>query len=79
MPTATLTSKGQVTIPKEVRNALDLDTGDRVAFVMRDDGVVELRPETTDLLELFGILPSTRGVVSVEEMNAAIEQSVEKK
>ena len=38
MPTATLTTKGQVTIPKEVREHLGVETGDRLSFVVQDDG-----------------------------------------
>lgn len=72
MPTATLTSKGQVTIPKEVRDKLGLDTGDRLAFRVRDDGVVELAPENVALMSLYGIVkPTVRGV-SVEDMKATI-------
>lgn len=73
MPGSTVSSKGQVTIPKEVRDALRLDTGDRVLFVVRDDGTVELRPETVDLLDLVGMLEPRGGKhVSIEEMNEAI-------
>lgn len=74
MPTATLTSKGQVTIPKEVREKLGLDTGDRLAFRIREDGVVELAPETVDLMSLYGSLkPKIRGV-SVEDMKATVRR-----
>lgn len=77
MPTSTLSSKGQVTIPKEVRDALRIDTGDRVLFVVREDGVVELRPETVDLLDLVGILEPPDGRhVTIEEMNEGIGQAV---
>ncbi len=70
MPTATLTSKGQVTIPKEVRDRLGLDTGARLAFRVRDDGIVELSPENVDLMSLYGtVKPPVRGV-SVEDMKA---------
>lgn len=76
MPAATLTAKGQVTIPKEVRDALELDAGDRVTFFIREDGVVELRPETIDIRELFGILATGRKKpVTVEEMNRAIKRA----
>lgn len=45
MPSAKLTSKGQITIPKEVREALGLHTGDRLAFRVHDDGRVEVEAE----------------------------------
>jgi antitoxin PrlF len=76
MPEAKLTSKGQVTIPKEVREALHLDAGDRVQFFIREDGVVELRPQTVDLKDLYGLLEYEGEAVSVEEMNEAIGKAV---
>lgn len=73
MPFSTMTSKGQITVPKTIRDALRLDTGDRVQFRLRDDGVVELTPETGDLSALFGILkPTSKKHVSIEEMQRAI-------
>lgn len=72
MPTATVTSKGQVTIPKPVRDALGLETGDRVCFTLREDGVVELVPGTVDVMSLFGILdPDVKGV-TIDAMNEAV-------
>ena len=56
MPTATLTTKGQVTIPKEVRRHLGVDTGDRLSFVVQDDGTVLVEPITRHVRELGGIL-----------------------
>ena len=68
MPASTLTTKGQVTIPKPVRDALGVRAGDRISFVVRDDGIVELRPETVDLKDLFGILTHDGEPVTLEEM-----------
>lgn len=74
MTTATLSSKGQITLPKKVREALRVERGDRLELTLRDDGVVEMRPRTLDLMDLCGILkPEVRGV-SVEDMNEAIRQ-----
>lgn len=74
MSTATVTSKGQITIPKEVRDALGLETGHRVAFWLREDGVVEMHPENVDLMSLCGVLkPSVKGV-TVEDMKEAVRQ-----
>jgi len=74
MPSAKVTSKGQITIPKEIRSALGLDAGDRVAFRLRDDGIVEMLPETVDLLSLYGTLnPATRGV-TIEDMKSAVRR-----
>ncbi|HUU01463.1 MAG TPA: AbrB/MazE/SpoVT family DNA-binding domain-containing protein [Myxococcota bacterium] len=68
MAAATLTSKGQITIPKEIRDALGLENGDRVAFRLREDGVVELHPETLDLVSLHGILKPKKRGVSLDDM-----------
>ena len=73
MSVATLTSKGQVTIPKAVRDALRLKQGDRLEFAVQDDGTIRVRPLTVDLRDLFGILEAGRHV-TVEEMNAALRE-----
>jgi AbrB family looped-hinge helix DNA binding protein len=74
LPTATITSKGQITIPKEVRDALGLESGHQVSFLLREDGVVEMHPATEDLMSLYGILkPSVRGV-TLEDMEEAIRK-----
>jgi len=72
MSTATLTSKGQITIPVDVRNALKLDAGDRVEFVQIAPDRYEFvtaHGEVTALKSMFG---KTAKRVSVEDMNAAI-------
>jgi AbrB family looped-hinge helix DNA binding protein len=76
MPEATLTSKGQITIPKEVRDALHVDAGDRLQFLVRDDGVVELRPRTVDLRDLYGVLSHEGKPVSAQDMDAAIGDAI---
>ena len=75
MPSATLTSKGQLTLPKTIRDLLRLGTGDRVDFIVKDDGTVVLRPATADVRELKGML-HRKGVkpLSVDEMNAIIRR-----
>jgi AbrB family looped-hinge helix DNA binding protein len=79
MPSSTISSKGQITIPKEIREALRVDSGDRVLFIVRADGVVELRPETVDLLDLVGILdPSDGRRATIEQMNDAVRSSAAK-
>jgi AbrB family looped-hinge helix DNA binding protein len=76
---ATLTSKGQVTIPKPVRDALKLRTGDRVDFVMGDDGIVRLVPVTRSVKDLKGMLPKPRRPVTLDEMDAAIARGAARK
>lgn len=72
MPSATMSSKGQITVPSEIREALGLKRGDRVSFRMRKDGVVEMVPESIDLLSLRGLLKPRRKGVSLEDMERAI-------
>src|SRR5450631_1909111 len=70
--TATLTSKGQITIPAEVREALGVDTGDRVEFVEIAPGRYEFIAATKSVTALKGMFGKPRKSVSIEEMNAAI-------
>ena len=72
MATAILTSKGQITIPKEVRERLGVDTGDRVEFVEIEDGVFTMVAATRDIRELKGIIPRPAKPVAIEAMNRAI-------
>lgn len=80
MPTATITSKGQVTIPKAVRNHLRVDAGDQIDFVVTDQGDVVVKGVTVDIRELRGLLKSSRRrAVSVEEMSRAVLREHAKK
>lgn len=72
MPSATVTSKGQITIPKAVREELGLRVGDRVAFRVLDGGTVVVEPETVELGELAGILDPPRKGVTLDTMEDAI-------
>lgn len=72
MATATLTGKGQITIPIEVRQALKLDAGDRVEFVQVEQGRFEIVPATRSVTALKGMFGKPKRTVSIEEMNAAI-------
>jgi antitoxin PrlF len=70
---ATMTSKGQLTIPKEVRDELNLTTGTRF-HVFVQNGEVVARPKNKRLADLAGILgkPPTGEVLTVEQMNEAV-------
>ena len=74
MTTATITSKGQVTIPKDVRSRLGIGTGDRVEFVEIQDGVFQIVAVTQDVQVLKGIVPKPKKPVTIEEMNQAITE-----
>lgn len=75
MPVATITSKGQITIPKAIRDLLGLKPGNRLVFVPRPNGEVIVKAETVDVRSLRGMLKHDGPAVSVEEMNEAIAQS----
>jgi AbrB family looped-hinge helix DNA binding protein len=70
--TATLTSKGQITIPAEAREARHVDTGDRVEFVEIGPGRYEFIAATRSVTALRGMFGRACKAVSIEEMNAAI-------
>lgn len=73
MAVATLTSKGQITIPAQVRDALGLEAGDRLEFVEQGKGQFAIIPATRSVRELKGMFRGKRSKpVSIEEMNAAI-------
>jgi antitoxin PrlF len=75
MTSATVTSKGQVTIPVDVRTHLGLATGDRIEFILNEDtGRYEVVPATRSVTALKGIIRKPAKPVSIEDMNAAIAE-----
>lgn len=75
MAIATITSKGQVTIPREIRKKLLLHSGDRLDFMLNEQGEIVLRPFTRRVDDVFGRLRKPgQKALSPEEMDAAIRQ-----
>lgn len=74
MTTAAMTSKGQITIPADVRQRMGLDTGDRVEFVELEAGVFAIKPAIDDVRLLKGALRKPQKPVSVGDMNAAVRK-----
>ncbi len=72
MASATVTSKGQVTIPVEVRTTLGLQPGSRLAFVPTGTGGYEIHLEAASIRDLKGIVPRPGHPVSLEDMDEAI-------
>jgi|APDOM4702015191_1054821.scaffolds.fasta_scaffold72153_2 antitoxin PrlF len=68
---STLSTKGQIVIPKEVRDKLGLQVGDRVQFI-EDNGGFRLVPATRDIKTLKGVVPRPKKPVSLEEMRASV-------
>ena len=77
MPTSTLTSKGQITLPKEIREYLNLRPGHRLEFEITPEGAVFLRPRNRDIRALKGIVRSPHAkAVTIQEMKEAIAERV---
>jgi antitoxin PrlF len=72
MSTATLTSKGQITIPADVRRSLNVEAGDRVEFVQVEPGRFEVIAANGSVRDLKGMFGKAKRRVCVAEMNAAI-------
>jgi antitoxin PrlF len=72
MATATVTSKGQITLPKSVRERLGVDAGDKVEFIETQPGVFRLVAATRDVRDLKGVIPKPTSPVSVEDMGRVI-------
>ncbi|MCG6137256.1 MAG: AbrB/MazE/SpoVT family DNA-binding domain-containing protein [Nostoc sp. LLA-1] len=74
MANAKITSKGQVTIPKEIRDYLNLDTGSKVDFVIDENGIAKLIPLNVPIKSLSGILhrPGMKSA-TLEDMETAIK------
>ena len=77
MPTVTLTSKGQITIPIEIRRKLRLKDGDKIDFFETEEGMYAMRPKTGSIMELKGVLQQLgyavpNPAVTIEEMNSAV-------
>lgn len=72
MSTATLTSKGQITIPARVRAALGVEAGDRVEFVEVEPGHFELVAATQSVTALKGMVRKPAKPVTIKAMNVAI-------
>lgn len=71
MSESTLTSKGQVTIPADIRKALGISAGARLVFTQLDDGTTVMRAKVRSITELKGLLKPTKRQrsVSIDDMN----------
>jgi antitoxin PrlF len=72
MKYSTLTSKGQVTIPFEIREKLELTIGSKLEFIIQDDFFIVL-PINKSIKALSGILPKPKKALSIDEMNEVIQ------
>jgi antitoxin PrlF len=81
MPTSRITSKGQVTIPKKIREFLNVGAYDTIDFIQLENGKVLITSEQHSAKALFGMLKHKKQSkpVSVDEMNAAIQERYRKR
>ena len=75
MPTTTLTTKGQLTLPKPIRDRLGVHAGDRVEFRVNESGDVLVEAATVDLRDLRGILKREGPAATVEEMEETVRRA----
>ena len=74
-PESTVTRKGQITVPIEIRKALGIKSGDRVSFVLEDGTArLERRGSVTD--RTAGLFRSTQLALSAEQLREAAEQAI---
>jgi AbrB family looped-hinge helix DNA binding protein len=79
MSESTISSKGQVTIPKAIRTRMHLKVGDRLRFVVEADGSVRLAAATRDVSTLRNILPRPKRRATVDDMQSVIRQRAAKR
>ena len=72
MSTATVTSKGQITIPAEVRNKLGLRPGSRLAFVPTASGSYEIHAQSSSIRDLKGVVAPPPEPVTLDDMDEAV-------
>lgn len=76
MPAATMTSKGQITVPAEVRAKFRLHAGTKIDFIVNQAGDLVLKPKTGDIRRLRGIVKYDGPPVSIEDMDRAIGEAI---
>lgn len=77
---ATLTSKGQITLPKEIRDRLGLDAGAQLDFQLQGDDTITVRAVRPDARRVRGLLKSPHAApLTVEQMDAGLAEHLRRK
>jgi antitoxin PrlF len=76
---ATITSKGQITLPKDIRKRFHLNKGDRVEFIVDKNRNIKLVPHKMSIKELKNSVPKADKIISIDEMNEAIKRGAAEK
>lgn len=69
-----MTSKRQITLPKEIREQLKLKPGDQMEFLVEPNGGITVLPVTSDVTILKGLIPQPKQPVTLEAMRTAIKK-----
>ena len=75
----TITSKGQITLPKKIRDMLDLRPGHRIEFIADSKGNITMIPIKRSIKDLKGMVPKSAKTVSLEQMKEAVESEAAKR
>ena len=70
-----MTSKGQVTFPKPIRDKLHLRPGDKIEFMLVEDGSLLVTPVTAPITRLKGMVPKPESPLSLETMDEAVAEA----
>ncbi|MCK5147967.1 AbrB/MazE/SpoVT family DNA-binding domain-containing protein [bacterium] len=70
----TLTSKGQLTVPKAIRDRLNLHPGDKIEFILDNKNNCQIIPLRSSIKEMKGMLGPASKIVSIEEMDTVIQK-----
>ena len=76
---ATITGKGQVAVSKPIRDRLHLEPGDKIDFILKENGSLRVTPVTASVTRLEGMAPKPGFPVSVEPMDEAIARAAARK
>jgi antitoxin PrlF len=71
---STITSKGQTTIPRDIRKKLNLITGDNIEYYINNDNSITLVHSDLDIVNLYGFMKKPNRTTSVEDMNKIISE-----
>lgn len=72
MAISTMTSKGQLTVPKSIREYLGIDSGNKIEFIIDEVGRVVMIPKTLDIEDIFGMIDRRIGA-SIDDMNKVFD------
>lgn len=79
MSTAVVTSKGQVTIPHDIRQQLNIHKGDKLNFIVTGEHSCKIIPASIDIHDLIGCMQSNKPAPTIEQMDSDIMEQLQGK